>query len=138
MFATVHNAHLSQIVSYFGASSTGDRCSVTRLVGVRIFTVTLAQQSHSESTYHPGWRDISNSPLEALKQHYQAAGFSEEVSSFAAAPRRPSTNCMYDDRWLRFAYWAAGQEMDPLGPTAAQIATFLYFLVDTHGLSLMI
>ena len=35
--------------------------------------------------------------------NYKAAGFSDEVSRPAAAPRRPSTNRMYDDRWLRFA-----------------------------------
>ena len=58
-----------------------------------------------------------------------AAGFSDEVS------RRPSTNRMYDDRWLRFARWAAGQGFDPLDNTAAQIASFLFTLFDTHGLS---
>ena len=42
---------------------------------------------------------------------------------------------MYDDRWLRFARWAAGQGFDPLDPTAAQIASFLFTLFDTHGLS---
>ena len=68
-------------------------------------------------------------------QHYQAAGFSGEVSRHAAAPRRPSTNRMFDDRCLRFDHWATGQRIDPLGPTAAQIATFLYSLFDTHGLS---
>ena len=31
---------------------------------------------------------------------------------------------MYDDRWLRFAHWAAGQGNDPLGPPAAEIAAF--------------
>ena len=46
----------------------------------------------------------------------------EEVSRLAAASRRHSTNRVYDDRWLRFAHWAAGQGMDLLGPTAAQIA----------------
>ena len=67
-------------------------------------------------------------------QHYQAAGFSREVFKLAAAPtcRRPSTNRMYDDRWLRFTNWATGRGFDPLGPTAAQIATFLYELFDTH------
>ena len=75
-------------------------------------------------------------------QHYQAAGFSR----LAAAPRRPSTNCMYDDRWLRFTRWGVGQGFDPLSPTAAQIASplsptaaqiasFLYTFFDTHGLS---
>ena len=68
-------------------------------------------------------------------RHYKAAGFSDEVSRLAAAPRRPSTNCMYDDRWRRFTRWAAGQGFDPLDPTAAQIASFLYDLFDTQGLS---
>ena len=34
-----------------------------------------------------------------------------------------------------FARWAAGQGFDPLDPTAAQIASFLFTLFDTHGLS---
>ena len=63
-------------------------------------------------------------------QHYQAAGFSKELSRLAAAPRRPCTNKMYEDRWLLFAHWATGQGIDPLGPTA-----LLYDLFDTHGLS---
>ena len=42
---------------------------------------------------------------------------------------------MYDDRWLRFADWATGQGIDHLGPKAAQIAAFLYYLFDTQGLS---
>ena len=62
----------------------------------------------------------------------KAAGFSDEVSRLAAAPRRPSTNRMYDDRWLRFTRWAAGQGFDPLDPTAAQIASFLFTLFDTR------
>ena len=43
---------------------------------------------------------IPSARMEALMQHYQAAGFSREVSKFAAAPtcRRPSTKRMYDDR----------------------------------------
>ena len=73
--------------------------------------------------------------MEALMRHYKAAGFSDEVSRLAAAPRRPSTNRMYDDRWLRFARWAAGQGFDQVDPTSAQIASFLFTLFDTHGLS---
>ena len=65
----------------------------------------------------------------------KATGFSEEVSRLAAAPRRPSTNRMYDDRWGRFTRWAAGQDVDPLNPTAAQVASFLFDLFDKHGLS---
>ena len=82
-----------------------------------------------------GRKVVPSARMEALMQHYKAAGFSEEVSRLAAAPRRPSTNRMYDDRWLRFARWAAGQGFDPLDPTAAQIASFLFPLFDTHGLS---
>ena len=81
------------------------------------------------------WQIVPSKYLEALMQHYQAAGFFEEVSRLAAAPRRPSTNRVYDDRWLRFAHWAAGQGIDPLGPTTAQIAAFLYYLFDNQGLS---
>ena len=68
-------------------------------------------------------------------RHYKAAGFSDEVSWLVAAPKRPSTNRMYDDRWLRFAPWAAGQGFGPLYPIAAQIASFLFTLFNTHGLS---
>ena len=42
---------------------------------------------------------------------------------------------MYDDRWLRFSNWATRKGFDPLGPTAAQIAAFLYEFFNTHGLS---
>ena len=57
---------------------------------------------------------IPSACMEALMQHYQAAGFSREVSKFAAAPtcRRPSTNRMYDDRWLRFTTWVTGRGFD--------------------------
>ena len=63
------------------------------------------------------WQVIPSARMEALMQRYQAAGFSKEVSRLAAAPRIPSTNTMYDDRWLRFARWARGQGIDLLGPT---------------------
>ena len=57
---------------------------------------------------------VPSACMEALIQHYQAAGFSREVSKFAAAPtcRRPSTNRMYDDRWLRFTTWRRGRGFD--------------------------
>ena len=67
-------------------------------------------------------------------QHYQAAGFLREVSKLATGPRRPSTNRMYDDRWLCFANWATGKAFDPLGPTSANKSRFLYEFFDTHGL----
>ena len=68
--------------------------------------------------------------MEALMRHFKAAGFSDEVSRLTAAPKTPSTN-----RSLRFAPWATGQGFDPLDPTAAQIASFLFTLFNTHGLS---
>ena len=135
-------------VSSSGASSSGDRCLVTGLVGevnVHVSTISPAQQSHSKAQDDLDWRGDTHRPLvavtsvvstpvtiecgsptilsvpqrpvvttglylkqqvipsagmEALMQHYQAAGFSREVSKLAAAPtcRRPSTNRMYDDR----------------------------------------
>ena len=82
------------------------------------------------------WKVIPSAHMEAIMRHYKAAGFSDEVSRLAAASRRHSTNRMYDDRWLHFARWAAVQGFDPLDPIAAQIASFLFTLFDTHGLSL--
>ena len=76
-----------------------------------------------------GRKVVPSARMEALMRHYKAAGFSDEVSRLAAAPKRPSTNRMYDDRWLRFARWAAGQGSDPLDPSAAQIASFLFTLL---------
>ena len=75
-----------------------------------------------------GRKVVPSERMEALMRHYKAAGFSDEVSRLAAATRRPSTNHMYNDRWFRFARWAAGQGFDPLDPTAAQIASFLFSL----------
>ena len=85
---------------------------------------------------HLRWNVVPSARIEAPMRHYKAAGFSDEVSRLAPAPRRPSTNRMYDDRWLRFAQWAAGQGFDPLDPTAAQVASFLFSLFDTHDLFL--
>ena len=68
------------------------------------------------SEVHLGWNVVPSARMEALMRHYKAAGFSEEVSRLAAEPRRPSTNCMYDHRWLRFARWATGQGFDHLIP----------------------
>ena len=82
-----------------------------------------------------GRKVVPSARMEALMRHYKAAGFSDEVSRLAAATRRPSTNRMYDDRWLRFARWAAGQGFDPHDSRAAQIASFLFTLFDTRGLS---
>ena len=132
----------SSYVSSSGASSTGDRFLVTGLAGevnVHVSIVSPAQQSHSEAQDHSDRRGDAHCLLvDAFMQYYQAAGFSREVSKLAAAPtcRRPSTNRMYDDRWLRFTNWATGRGFNPLGPTAAQIAAFLYELFDTHGVSL--
>ena len=82
-----------------------------------------------------GRKVVPSACMEALMRHFKAAGFSDEVSRLAAAPKRPSTNRMYDDWWLCFAPWPAGQRFDPLDPTTAQIASFLFTLFDTHGLS---
>ena len=78
----------------------------------------LSQQDQRYVSYH-------RTRTEALVGHYKAAGFSDKVSRLAAAPRRPSTNRMYDDQCLHLARWAAGQGFDPLSPTAAQVSSFL-------------
>ena len=70
--------------------------------------------------------------MEALMQHLQAAGFSEVDFMLAAAPRRSSTKCRYDDRCLCFASWAAEKGIVPLGPTATQVVT-VFPLQDTRS-----
>ena len=120
MFAIVHNTRLPPF--------TRDRCSVLILggtVNVHVSTISLVEQSHSETLVHPGGRNHSDSPLvavttvvstpfttvcgsptdltipprsivstrvylgwkvvrsgcmESLMHHFQAAGFSKEVS----------------------------------------------------------
>ena len=79
----------------------------------------------AEPEIHLGRKVTPSARMKALMRHYKAAGFSDELSRLAAAPRRPSTNNnMYDDRWLRFSNWAKREGFDPLNPSAAQIATF--------------
>ena len=48
---------------------------------------------------------ITSACMEALMRHYLAA---DEVSRLTAAPRRPSTDRMYDSTRFRFVRWAAG------------------------------
>ena len=52
-----------------GALSTGNRCSVTRLVGevdVHVSTISPSQPSHSEARDHLGGRNDTNSPLVSI------------------------------------------------------------------------
>ena len=126
----------------------GDTCSPLVAVSVVVSTSTTSLCRTPASTPLPSGssvpagsevhlrrKAVPSARMEALMRHYKAAGFSDEVSRLTAAPRRPSTNRMYDDRWCRFVRWAAGQGFDPLDPTAAQIASFLFDLFNTHGLS---
>ena len=112
-------------VSHSGASSTGNRCSVTR-------------QGRSVCMFPPfnpavGWQVVPSACMEPLMQHFQAAGFQKRsLDSQQLLEVPPQTECMTTGC---FAHWAAGQGFDPLGPTAAQTATFLYFLFHIHGLS---
>ena len=78
---------------------------------------------------------VPSTRMEALMRHYKAAGFSDEVSRLAAAPRRPSTNRMYDDRWRRFDRWAAGQGKSPYEPLRE--ASFKHLTLKTVFLPAM-
>ena len=105
-----------------------------------VFVWTTLSSFHTARTYCHKARYVSNGKSCCLRAWCSHAALPssrifEEVTRLAAAPRRPSTNTVYDDRWLHFAHWAAGQRIDPLGPTAVQIAPFLYYLFDTEGLS---
>ena len=72
----------------------------------------LSQQgyiSNSKSYHLHAWRLLCST---IKQQDFQ--GRSLINYKFAAAPtcRRPSTNRMYDDRWLRFTTWATGRGFD--------------------------
>ena len=53
--------------------------------------LTVLQRPFVTTGLYLKWQVIPSARMEALMQHYQAAGFSREVSKFAAAPtcRRP-------------------------------------------------
>ena len=92
-----------------------------------VFPISPRSTVTTGTETHLGWKVVPSARMEALMQHYKAAGFSDEVSRLAAAARQPSTDRMYNDRWLRFTQWPARERFDLLSPTAAQIAAFLYF-----------
>jgi hypothetical protein len=72
--------------------------------------------------------------MEVVAQHLQDTGFSAEIASIAAAPRRSSTNRLYDGRWRIFTAWAEDQGINPFNPTAPQLARFLHHLCTVKGL----
>ena len=133
---TVHPCGRNDSRSPLVAVSTVVSTPTTSLCGTPVNSPLPSRSSvPAGPEVHLRRKVIPSARMEALMRHYKAAGFSDEVSRLAGAPRRPSTNRMYDDRWCRFARWAAGQGVDPLNPTAAQVASFLFDLFDTHGLS---
>ena len=133
---TVHPCGRGDSCSPLVAVSTVVSTPTTSLCGTPVDSPIPSRSSvPAGPEVHLRRKVIPSARMEAPMRHYKAAGFSDEVSRLAAAPRRPSTNRMYDDRWCLFARWAAGQGVDPLNPTAAQVASFLFDLFDTHGLS---
>ena len=72
---------------------------------------------------------VPSARMEALMRPYLAAGFSDEVSRLTAAPRRPSTDRVYD------ASFDGCRARFLIDPTATRVASFFGFTFDTHGLS---
>ena len=86
-----------------------------------VFVWTTLSSFHTTGTYCHN-RDLSRMAshtvcmLGGSHAALPSSKIIKEVSSFAAATRRPSTNKVYDNRWLCFAHWATGQG---IGPTSA-------------------
>ena len=117
---TVHSSGRGDPRSPLVAVSTVVPTLTTSLCGTPVDSPIPSRSSVPAGPEVPLRRKvIPSARMEAHMRHYKAAGFSDEVSRLAA-PRRPLTNHMYDDRWCRFTRWAAGQGIDPLNPTAAQ------------------
>ena len=85
----------------------GDPCSPLVAVSVVISTSTTSLCGTPPGSPLPSGSSVPAGPevhlrrkvvpsarMEALMRHYKAAGFSDEVSRLAAAPRRPSTSKM--------------------------------------------
>ena len=82
---------------------------------------------------HLGWEFVPSACMEALMQYFQAAEFSEEVSRFTAAPRSPSKNLMYSSSALLAR--PLNKELIRLVSELHNVASFLFLLFETHGLS---
>ena len=100
---TVHSSGRGDPRSPLVAVSTVVPTPTTSLCGTPVVSPIPSRYSVSTgSEVHLRRKVIPSARMEALMRHYKAAGFSDEVSRLAAAPRRPSPNRMYDDRWCRF------------------------------------
>ena len=86
----------------------GDSCSPLVAVSVMVSTSTTSLCGTPSSSPLPSGSSVQagtevhlrrkvvpSARMEALMRYYKAAGFSDEVSRLAAAPRRPSTNRMH-------------------------------------------
>ena len=100
---TVHSSGRGDPRSPLVAVSTVVPTPTTSLCGTPVVSPIPSRSSVSAGPEeHLRQKVIPSARMEALMRHYKAAGFSDEVSRLAAAPRRPSTNRMYDDQWCRF------------------------------------
>ena len=90
-------------------------CSVCLWITLASFPTAETIVTTGVCLHGLGRQVVPSAHMKALMQHYQAAGFSKEVTRLTAAPRRPSTNRMCDDRWLRFAH-SADKELIRLVP----------------------
>ena len=122
-------------VSTSRASSTGDRCSVTRLAGKldeQFSTVSPAHQSHSETMDHPGGQSDTNCPLVAITIVVSTPNTSVfGPPSHHSVPLGPTVRtgvCLRRQGIPSACMEALMQHY--------QAAGFLYYLFDTQGLSL--
>ena len=98
---TVHSSGRGDPRSPLVAVSTVVPTPTTSLCGTPVDSPIPSRSSvPAGPEVHLRRKVITSARMEALMRHYKAAGFSDEVSRLAAAPRRPSTNRMYDDRFV--------------------------------------
>jgi hypothetical protein len=57
------------------------------------------------------------------------------VASFAATPKRASTNRLYDGRWRRFTLETLEIGINHFNPNAPQLTTFLHYLRSVKDLN---
>ena len=106
----------------------------------------LIQLCVDQPQFLPYGQDLLSQPgytLNKTSYYLQAWRHSCSTSNQQDLPKRSlgslqhleDSQQMYDDRWLPFSSWAAEQGIDLLGSTPAQVASFLFSLIETNGLS---
>ena len=103
-----------------GASISGNSASAACISNS---TQTIKQPGVSRQSA------ISQPPcLVSRSEQLQEQGFSTEVAEIIAAPQRPSTRAIYQEKWSLFEKWCRENLVDVSKPSVKQVSNFFMHL----------